>query len=144
MAHDIASTMQQLYAQFGELPGVTIELHKELIAISVVNQAATATVFLQGAQLSHYQLPNQHPIIWCSDLCDYSEGQSLRGGIPVCWPWFGDLNRNPDKLKQQVTGLDAPAHGFVRKQIWQLDNVQILNDKTTQLVLSLAVRKNEQ
>ena len=48
MAVDTGQQMQQLYQRFGELPGVVIELHKELLAVHIQNGAATATVFLQG------------------------------------------------------------------------------------------------
>jgi len=95
MAVDTGQQMQQLYQRFGELPGVVIELHKELLAVHIQNDAATATVFLQGAQLSQYQAKGQPASIWCSDSCDYKAGSPLRGGIPICWPWFGDFDRNP-------------------------------------------------
>ncbi|MBL4827877.1 MAG: D-hexose-6-phosphate mutarotase [Spongiibacteraceae bacterium] len=143
MSITIAQQMQQLYSQFGELEGISIELHKNLLAVRVENSQATATVFLQGAQLSHYQLNNQAPIIWCSESNDYQQGKSLRGGIPICWPWFGDLSRNPDNVKQQIGDIaNAPAHGFVREQLWQLDQVEIVNPKLTRLTLSLTLAEN--
>ena len=74
MAVDTGQQMQQLYQRFGELPGVVIELHKELLAVHIQNDAATATVFLQGAQLSQYQAKGQPASIWCSDSCDYKAG----------------------------------------------------------------------
>ncbi len=127
MPVDIGQQMQQLYSQFGDLPGISIELHKQLLAIRVENKQATATVFLQGAQLSDYQKQGEQPIIWCSPHCDYQNGQSLRGGIPLCWPWFGDLARNPEPVRQHINQTtDAPAHGFVRNRLWSLSTVEIL------------------
>jgi glucose-6-phosphate 1-epimerase len=143
----LAEQMQQLYQQYGELAGITIELHKELLAINIENKAASATVFLQGAQLSHYQQKEQQPTLWCSEQCDYKTGQSLRGGIPICWPWFGDIERNPQSIQQQfdtsATSIEqAPAHGFARNIMWQLDNITIDSDEQTQLTLSLDTQTN--
>ena len=139
---DLSQQMQQLYQQFGSLPGITIELHKELIAVAVANRSATARVFLQGAQLSQYQPTDSAAIIWNSEHNDYRTGSALRGGIPICWPWFGDLARNPGKLKDALPDINtdsAPAHGFVRKRYWQLDDITIVDEYTTQLLLTLSV-----
>jgi glucose-6-phosphate 1-epimerase len=137
---NLAEQLQTLYQQFGQLPGITIELHKELIAINVRNPQAQATVFLQGAQLSHYQPTGQQPVIWCSSLCEYLEAQPLRGGIPVCWPWFGDPTKNPDVIKQQFPNIEGlPAHGLVRGKEWQLDSVDTSRPEVTVLTLSLNV-----
>lgn len=134
----IADQINALYQQFGQLPGITIEIHRQLIAIGISNRAATATVFLQGAQLSHYQPQGQQPVIWCSPLCDYQQGKSLRGGIPVCWPWFGDLQKNPAAITSQYERLErAPAHGIVREREWGLDSITIVNPSETVLSLSL-------
>lgn len=142
MSHNIAEQMQGLYRQFGELPGIHIELHRELLAVRVENRQAQATVFLQGAQLSHYQRRNQQPTIWCSDLNEYSEGQALRGGIPVCWPWFGALSDNVDSIQQSVGHSQGPTHGFARSLPWQLQSIETGNGERTDLTLSLEITAN--
>ena len=145
MTADLGQYMQQLYQQFGGQPGVVIELHRELLAVRVSNQAAIATVFLQGAQISHYQRQGEKPLIWCSDYCNYSHGTPLRGGIPICWPWFGDLKRNSQELQQQIPDSEgsAPAHGFARNRQWQLQSVNIIDPQTTELVLDTEIDPNE-
>jgi glucose-6-phosphate 1-epimerase len=149
MTADIGQQMQQLYSRFGEIAGVTIELHKDLLAVNVENQAASARVFLQGAQLADFQLkhPQQGltPIIWCSEHCDYSAGNSLRGGIPICWPWFGDLKRNAQAVQDCITASEQAVsdHGFVRHMNWQLDDIKQLNDHSTQLNLSLSLATDQ-
>jgi glucose-6-phosphate 1-epimerase len=134
-----ADLMQSLYSQFGELPGISIELHQDLIAIAVATRSATATVFLQGAQVSQYGLKDQPPILWLSPLCDYQAGQALRGGVPVCWPWFGELAKNPGTVSGQINHPDPPAHGFVRNRDWQLLDVQIHSPAHTRLLLGLEI-----
>lgn len=79
----------------------------------------------QGAQILHYQHGQQSPIIWRSEQAGYQRGQSVRGGVPVCWPWFGDLQRNPQALQQQhASATTAPAHGGVRGLDWQLLGIE--------------------
>ena len=108
--------MQTLYSQYGELPGISIELHKELIAVAVETSSATARIFLQGAQISEYELKGQAPTLWLSPECDYRPGQPLRGGIPISWPWFGAMDRNPDAISGQLDDPSPPAHGFARNR----------------------------
>ncbi len=147
MPIDLGTQMQQLYRDFGELPGITIELHQQLLAIRVDNEKASATVFLQGAQVSHFQPDGCKPIIWCSDQCNYTHGSPLRGGIPICWPWFGDLNRNPVEVKQQIAGNSdttlLPPHGFARNQLWELASIDIVSADTTQLTFRLILDGSE-
>ncbi len=155
MAYDLAEQLQALYKRWGDLAGVRIELYGDLIAISVENSQAQATVFLQGAQLSHYQRnfqqENEPAIIWSSDACTHRTGQPLRGGIPVCWPWFGDLDRNPENIRKMVVKQDAtnseveiPAHGFVRNQEWRLDHINIVNDDLTEVALTLEIDEEDE
>jgi glucose-6-phosphate 1-epimerase len=75
----------------------------------------------QGAQILSYQRNSQPPLIWLSEEATYLRGQSVRGGVPVCWPWFGDLQRNPPAVQALVAQPDAAAfHGGVRSLDWQL------------------------
>lgn len=141
---DSAQQMQHLYQNFGHLQGVEIELHKRLIAIAINNKAARATIFLQGAQIAEFVPHGQNPVLWLSDECNYQAGQSLRGGIPICWPWFGDLARNPAAVTEQYTDIEnLPAHGLVRERLWQLDSIAIIDAATTEVNLSLDVAADE-
>lgn len=136
---NLAEHMQDLYTRFGTLPGITVELHKSLLGIGVRNQAASATVFLQGAQVTHYQRRGEPELIWSSPLCDFRPGTSLRGGIPVCWPWFGDLQRNPESVRSQISAAPAPAHGAVRGREWTLSAIRQPAPDLTELELTLSL-----
>ena len=139
-----AEQIQHLYKRFGELEGVSIEIHHDLIAVRIDNDVASATIFLQGAQLAEFR-PHQekHPVIWCSTANDYKAGQPLRGGIPVCWPWFGDLEQNSPKVKGSITHSGSlPPHGYVRDRDWQLDNITIIDNNNTRLSFSLDTQEN--
>lgn len=74
----------------------------------------------QGAQILSYRQHDQPPLIWLSPDAAYRRGQSVRGGVPICWPWFGDLRRNPEAVQAHYQQADAPAHGLVRAEDWQL------------------------
>lgn len=74
----------------------------------------------QGGQiLSYFPDIGQPPLIWLSDCAEYAKGQGVRGGMPVCWPWFGDIQRNPTAV-QKMTTKGAPFHGLARTLDWQL------------------------
>ena len=74
----------------------------------------------QGAQiLSYFPDTEQPPLIWLSDCAEYVKGQGVRGGVPICWPWFGAIEYNPAAV-QKMTTVDAPFHGLARTVDWQL------------------------
>ncbi len=71
-----------------------------------------------------YRRGDQPPIIWLSEEAAFARGQSVRGGVPVCWPWFGDLSRNPEDVQaMRQADTPAPAHGHVRTLDWQLEGI---------------------
>lgn len=86
----------------------------------------------QGAQILSYQQDGQPPLIWLSGQAAYRHGQGVRGGVPVCWPWFGDLLRNPHTVQAMHQQPDAaPAHGLVRTLNWALDDIDCRDDGIT-------------
>lgn len=84
-----------------------------------------AKIYLQGAQITEFIPAGQKNLLWVSQDETYLEGQSIRGGIPICWPWFG-VHAEPD----------WPAHGFARKQVWRAERVEE-DDTAIRIVLSL-------
>lgn len=94
-------------------PSVSIEQsHSGLEYINVASDFCSAKIFLQGAQLTEFTPSGKKPLIWVSSEEDYQEGKSVRGGIPICWPWFG-VNPNPD----------WPIHGVARTSLWRAGEV---------------------
>ncbi|GLP96561.1 D-hexose-6-phosphate mutarotase [Paraferrimonas sedimenticola] len=85
-----------------------------------------AEVYLQGAQLASFTPKGAAPILWMSDSEHKKPGFGLRGGVPICWPWFG--------MHEQA---DHPQHGFARKLIWQLVDQQQRADGSVLLTLEL-------
>ncbi|MBH3340242.1 D-hexose-6-phosphate mutarotase [Pseudomonas mendocina] len=85
----------------------------------------------QGAQILGYQQGEQPPLIWLSPDAAYQRGQSVRGGVPLCWPWFGDLRRNPQAVQAHYQLEQAPAHGLVRTLDWELLSIDEEDDAVT-------------
>jgi len=75
-----------------------------------------AVIAEQGAQLLEFQAVDRAPLLWLSPLADFEPGKAVRGGIPLCLPWFG-INR---------TDAGKPKHGLVRNRPWQLDSARAL------------------
>lgn len=84
-----------------------------LVFLDVNHPLAQASLCLQGAHLVSYQASGSEPLLWVSEAESYQIGQAIRGGIPICWPWFGAHPSVPQ----------ASAHGFVRTTNWTLENV---------------------
>ena len=89
----------------------------------------------QGAQILSYRHDEQPPLIWLSPDAAYQRGQSVRGGVPLCWPWFGDLRRNPQSVQAHYHLEQAPAHGLVRTLDWELLGIE---EKDTAVTLRFA------
>jgi len=76
-----------------------------------------AAFSLYGAHLVHFQAKNAAPLIYLSTTAIYNSKKAIRGGVPICWPWFG----NTEKSKQN--GL--ASHGFARTSEWTLSTTNI-------------------
>lgn len=100
-----------LEARFGRAPGVRFE-NRFGGPVAVLDAAgSTAVVAIQGAQvLSWQRLRAPGEILWLSPVAKLGAGKAVRGGVPVCWPWFGP---HPEDAKM-------PAHGFVRAAPWRV------------------------
>ncbi len=81
----------------------------ELEVIVVDHPQVRASVALQGAHLLCWKPAGEEEVLWLSNNTPFKVGKALRGGVPICWPWFGPAE---DK--------DLPAHGFARNLPWTL------------------------
>ena len=97
------------------------------VVVAVNNVHASATIAMQGAHLMTFQPAGEEPLIWLSPEAKMAEGKSIRGGVPVCWPWFGS-HESDNKL---------PAHGFARTVPWRLNQVHALPNGETRLEFEL-------
>jgi glucose-6-phosphate 1-epimerase len=87
--------------------------------LHVNHPKASASISLFGAHLLSFTPANSAPVIWISDSAIFNGVKAIRGGVPICWPWFGPAKRSPD-IQPLAQTKDFPAHGFARNCHWQL------------------------
>ena len=103
---------------------VETEQHGELSCWRISSDRAELLIAQQGAQILSYQRVGEPPLLWLSDQAIFRQGKSVRAGVPVCWPWFGNLQRNPQSVQSLYRGEQAPAHGLARTRDWQLLGIE--------------------
>lgn len=88
---------------------------------------ADGTIALQGATTTGYEPSGSAPVLWISRASHYAPDRAIRGGIPLCWPWFGPHPSDPSK----------PQHGFVRTRPWTVLGASVAADGATEVRLGL-------
>ena len=97
-----------------------------LPVLRVTGPGGSAEILLQGAHVTGWQPAGRPPVLWLSAESDFAPGHAVRGGVPVCFPWFGP----------HETDAAAPLHGFARTADWQVISAQEQGDDV-QLTLRL-------
>ena len=97
--------------------------------IRITTPAANAEIYLHGAQITSWQPAGQEEVLFLSRQSHFEDGKAIRGGIPICFPWFRAKADNPK----------APAHGFVRTKAWQLES---LAQQASEVVVTLATEND--
>jgi glucose-6-phosphate 1-epimerase len=101
------------------------ETEGDLVSISVFNKFADAEICLYGAQVLRFMPHGAFDVLWVSPDSNFEVGKAIRGGIPVCFPWFGP---NPsDDTK--------PMHGFARLMYW--DVIETMAKETGETLVRL-------
>lgn len=119
------SHIEALNRRFG-VAGVAqiVEGKGGLPSVRISSQAATAEVSLYGAQVLSWRPAGAEEVIFVSRQSHWERGLAIRGGIPICFPWFRDKADDPK----------APKHGFVRLKEWRLDSLRAEEDGSVTLV----------
>ena len=92
-----------------DVPGVVRidEGRGSLPRVSITSDQATAEIYLHGAHLTQWTPRGAKPVLFMSGKSWFEPNKPIRGGVPVCFPWFGPKP-------------DSPAHGFARIRSWEL------------------------
>ena len=98
-----------------------------LVIARITNAHAQSSIALQGAHIMTFQPKGEQPVIWLSPAAKLVQGKSIRGGVPVCWPWFGAHASEPT----------FPGHGFARTVPWQVVASKALPDGSTCITFEL-------
>jgi D-hexose-6-phosphate mutarotase len=89
--------------------------------VQITSPEISGEMYLHGAQVTSWKPAAAEEVFFVSRQARWEHGRAVRGGVPVCFPWFGDNADNPT----------APAHGFVRTKAWQLESIVQSDDGIT-------------
>ena len=93
--------------------------------LQVNNLSCSAKVALQGAHIFEFRQVLHDNLLWLSPISEFTQQKAIRGGIPICWPSFG--NNNPNLAQ----------HGFARTSLFKLISAEDIDEYTTQIILKL-------
>jgi glucose-6-phosphate 1-epimerase len=108
------STPSELNTRFGieDLAQILAD-QAQTPTVHITTPNCSGEMHLHGAQVTSWKPTGAQEVIFMSSRARFNEGQAIRGGIPICFPWFRAKSDDPK----------APAHGFVRTKLWALDSI---------------------
>ncbi|WP_318503734.1 D-hexose-6-phosphate mutarotase [Photobacterium leiognathi] len=106
---------------------VTVCEYQGISIIRVIHPLAEAGISLHGGHLIWFKPAGEKDIIWLSENAEFDTQKAIRGGIPVCWPWFGKAG--------------TPSHGFARTSQWTL---QEHRENENGVIVSLQLEDNKE
>ena len=129
---ETTSAVEELNRRFGT-PGVAKICggNGGLPRIQITGSRAEGEMYIHGAQVTSWKPDGNDEVLFLSTKSHWQEGQAIRGGIPICFPWFRAKADDPK----------APAHGLVRTKSWQLES--IVEDKSG-VCVSMSTQSDEQ
>ena len=138
-APDISKTLDALNAKFA-LPSKTsgtpqlrfIAGEGGLACADVATTAGTGRVYLLGGHVTAWQPAGEQPVIFMSSKSPFAIGKPIRGGVPVCFPWYDG------KAQSSVAGVGGaagPQHGLVRTIEWQVEETRELGGGAVSITL---------
>ena len=131
----VNSTATLLKNEFGSIELFNLNNSSDngnLKGLRFIHKNGHGSVSLYGGQVLTWQPTNQQPVFWLSQASNYDDTHAIRGGVPICWPWFG----GDVKLSDGNT-VKTSNHGFARQSQWQLDDIDI-SESAVIITLSLS------
>lgn len=117
-------TLNSLYSHPGS---VTFKEGPNTLPIALITTPhATAAISIYGAHLLSYQV-QQTELLFLSENAIFKQGTPIRGGVPICWPWFG----------ADPQGKGRSDHGFARTNMWNVISSDLLSDSECAITLEL-------
>lgn len=108
---------------------VKVKYSEHIDILEITHPNCTASVSLYAGHVLAWQPANEKPVLWLSKSAQLSPGTAIRGGIPICWPWFGP--------KLSADNENVGNHGFARTAQWQLQQINI-QAESVEVVLILS------
>ncbi len=95
--------------------------------VDLFSETGRVVISLRGGQLINWTSQDGGEVIWLSPQARFAAGNSIRGGVPVCWPWFG-AHPQQDSF---------PAHGFARTAPWEVLSSETSGDENVSIEMKL-------
>lgn len=116
------ATIEELNSRF-EIPGIAqiAKGNGGLAKVVVTTGKAAGEIYLHGAHVTSWHPSGTEQVLFVSSKSEWEQNRPIRGGIPICFPWFGGKANDPT----------APAHGFARTMPWQLVSITQADDAVT-------------
>lgn len=130
-------TLSDLNQRFG-IHGHAVFEEQEpgMIRLRLGSRESEATLYLQGAHLTHWAPRGADPVLYLSPKAVFAPGKAIRGGVPLLFPWFGPRWNGAEF--DALHGTKSPAHGFVRTAVWTVESLtRTQGDEGIVAVLSL-------
>ncbi len=99
----------------------------DLLTVKAVNSLGEAEIALNGAHVISYRRKDGRPVLWLSSMSNLANGKAVRGGIPVCSPWF---SAHPEDKS-------LPMHGYARISLWRMVSTEVMADGSDRIVLTM-------
>jgi glucose-6-phosphate 1-epimerase len=121
------SEIAEAYRRF-EIPGTAriVEGNGGLPKLRITSAEAVGEMYLHGAHVTSWKPAGGEEVLFLSSQSRWEHGHAIRGGVPICFPWFGGKADDPT----------APAHGFVRTKTWQLESIAQVGHAVTVSMLT--------
>jgi glucose-6-phosphate 1-epimerase len=115
-----------------EIPGIAqlVEGNGALPKVRITSPECEGEMYLHGAHVTSWKPAGAEEVLFLSSQSRFEHGRAIRGGVPICFPWFGAKSDDPN----------APAHGFVRTKTWQLESITQVGHA---VVVSMFTESNE-
>lgn len=108
------SVMAELDRRFGITGIATVcEGNGAMPRVQITSRLGEGEMYLHGAHVTSWKPAGADETLFLSSKSHWEGGQAIRGGIPICFPWF----------RGKVDDPQAPAHGFVRTKAWQIESI---------------------
>lgn len=107
--------------------GISFEDYKGFPAVRLSSELSSALITVYGAHVVEFSLPDTEPVLWMSEKSLFKNGSPIRGGVPVCFPWFGAAPEGKNG-----------SHGFVRNAMWDVAAAGVAPDGGVFVTLQFA------
>jgi glucose-6-phosphate 1-epimerase len=109
-----AGAIAELNRRLG-IPNIAqvVEGNGGLARVCITTAEAAGEVYLHGAHVTSWKPRGAEEVLFVSTQSRWEDGRAIRGGVPICFPWFAEKADDPS----------APMHGFVRTKGWQLESI---------------------